>query len=91
MSGEEIAAVRDAGVTSCNPETFDRICVTLKSWMAANAAFAEREVELRGRIGELNAEVAYLRRQIDKDDNWKDPEFGGCTPDLKKPEHLKDG
>lgn len=80
LTFEEIAAVQ-----------FDRICATLESWMAANAAFAEREVELRGRIGELNAEVAYLRRQIEKDDNWKDPEFGGCTLDLKKPEHLKDG
>lgn len=38
----------------------------------------------------LQAEVAYLRRQIALDDNWQDPEFGGCTPDPLKPEHLKE-
>lgn len=36
----------------------------------------------------LEAEVAYLRRQLGKEGNWQDPEFGGCTPDPDRPAHL---
>ncbi len=58
----------------------------------ARAAYAKANDLWQGVMDALalaDAEIAYLRRQIALDDNWQDPEFGGCTPDPEKPPHLK--